>query len=120
MSFSTPDPTFRDPAGSLVVEQNRAVRTIRPEFREPVFEFLNSGFYRRAVERGDMVSSSVEDGADGLRLIHPRVRIPTYPWEWTASPGMRASPDAAAAPMTRRPVIAAKTADDAPPILETT
>jgi SAM-dependent methyltransferase len=91
MSFSTPDSTFRDPAGSLVVEQNRAVRTIRPEFREPVFEFLNSGFYRRAVERGDMVSSVVEDGADGLHLIHPRVRIPTYPWEWTASQWLAAA-----------------------------
>jgi SAM-dependent methyltransferase len=91
MSFSNPDPTFRDPAGSLVVEQNRAVRTIRPEFREPVFEFLDSGFYRRAVERGDMVSSAVEDGADGLRLIHPRIRIPAYPWEWTASQWLAAA-----------------------------
>lgn len=79
------EPTFRDPAGSLVVERDRAVRTIRPEFRESVFEFLNSNFYRRAVERGEMIASDVEDDADGLRLIHPRVRIATYPWEWTAS-----------------------------------
>ena len=52
MSLAAAEATFRDPAGSLVVEGNRAVRTIRPEFREAVFEFLNSDFYRRAVERG--------------------------------------------------------------------
>lgn len=91
MSSSAADPTFRDPAGSLVVERDRAVRTIRPEFREPVFEFQNSEFYRRAVERGDMVPSFVEDGADGLRLIHPRVRIPAYPWEWTATQWLAAA-----------------------------
>ena len=67
------------------------MRTIRPEFSEPVFEFLNSNFYRRAVERGDMVASYVEDGADGLRLIHPRVRIAAYPWEWTASQWLAAA-----------------------------
>lgn len=91
MSSSAIDPTFRDPAGSLVVERDRAVRTIRPEFRAPVFEFLNSPFYRRAVERGDMISSEVEDGGGELRLIHPRVRIVAYPWEWTAWQWMAAA-----------------------------
>ena len=91
MNLAAADPTFRDPAGSVVVERDRAVRTIRPEFREPVFEFLSSNFYRRAVERGDMVVSDVEDNADGLRLIHPRVRIVTYPWEWTASQWLAAA-----------------------------
>ncbi len=91
MSPVAAEPTFRDPAGSLVVERDRAVRTIRPEFREPVFEFLNSNFYRRAVERGDIVASAVEDDADGLRLIHPRVRVAAYPWEWTVSQWMSAA-----------------------------
>ena len=50
MSPAAAEPTFRDPAGSLVVEDDRAVRTIRPEFRETVFEFLSSDFYGRAVE----------------------------------------------------------------------
>lgn len=85
MSVAAVEPTFRDPAGSLVVERDRAVRTIRPEFRAPVFEFLDSSFYRHAVERGEMIASDVEDDEEGLRLIHPRVRIATYPWEWTAS-----------------------------------
>ena len=91
MSPAAAEPTFRDPAGSLVVERDRAVRTIRPEFRDSVFEFLNSNFYRRAVERGDMIASDVEDDAEGLRLIHPRVRVVTYPWEWTASQWMAAA-----------------------------
>lgn len=91
MSLVVTGPTFRDPAGSLVVERDRAVRTIRSEFREPVFEFLSSNFYQRAVERGEMIASEVEDDADGVRLIHPRVRIATYPWEWTASQWLAAA-----------------------------
>lgn len=91
MSLVATEPTFRDPAGSLVVERDRAVRTIRPEFREEVLEFLNSNLYRRAVERGDMIASEIKDDAEGLRLIHPRVRIATYPWEWTASQWLSAA-----------------------------
>ena len=91
MSPAVVEPTFRDPAGSLVVERDRAVRTIRPEFRESVFEFLNSNFYRRAVEHGEMIPSDIEDDEEGLRLIHPRVRIATYPWEWTTSQWMSAA-----------------------------
>src|SRR5579875_1285073 len=91
MSLTAADATFRDPAGSLVVESERAVRSIRPAFREPVFEFLNSPFYLRAVQRGDMVASAVEEGAEGVRLIHPRVRIATYPWEWTGSQWLAAA-----------------------------
>ena len=91
MSLAAAEPTFRDPAGSLVVERDRAVRTIRPEFREPVFEFLNSNFYGRAVERGEIIASDVENDEDGLRLIHPRIRIATYPWEWTVSQWLSAA-----------------------------
>jgi SAM-dependent methyltransferase len=91
MSSVAVDPTFRDPAGSLVLERDRAVRTIRPEFRERVFEFLNSPFYRRVVEHGDIVSSDIEDDGSALVLIHPRVRIVTYPWEWTAFQWMAAA-----------------------------
>jgi SAM-dependent methyltransferase len=83
MTKASPDPTFRDPAGSLVLEPHRAVRLIRPEYRAETLVFLESEFYRRAVERGDMVGSELEELQDGLRLVHPRVRITSYPWEWT-------------------------------------
>jgi SAM-dependent methyltransferase len=84
-------PTFRDPAGSLLVEDDRAVRSIHPAARAEVLEFLESAFYRRAVERGDMSASVVEETADGLRLIHPRVRVPSYPWEWTPTQWLAAA-----------------------------
>ena len=80
---SLPSPTFRDPAGSLVLEQHRAVRRISASAREATLEFLGSQFYRRAVDRGDMVASEMEQTGDNLALIHPRIPIPTYPWEWT-------------------------------------
>jgi SAM-dependent methyltransferase len=56
-----------------------------------VLEFLDSDFYRRAVERGDMVSSAVDESAGELRLVHPRVAVPAYPWEWTDSQWLAAA-----------------------------
>jgi len=91
MTFNTSDPTFRDPAGSLVLELGRAVRHIRPESRAEVLAFLATPFYQRAVERGEMSSSVVEEDAGGLRLIHPRVRIVSYPWEWTPAQWLAAA-----------------------------
>ena len=84
-------PTFRDPAGSLRLEAGRAIRKIHPAARETVLALVGSEFYRRAEARGDVVSSAVEEGADGLRLLHPRVTMPTYPWEWTSSQWLAAA-----------------------------
>lgn len=78
-------PTFRDPAGSLVIEHDRAVRQIHPEAREAVQQFIESPFSHRLVEHGDMIGITPEESPAGLCLIHPRVPIPTYPWEWTPS-----------------------------------
>ncbi len=77
--------TFRDPGGSLRLEAESAVREIYPVARESVLALLGAEFYLRAEARGDVISSTVEDDAGGLRLLHPRVAVPTYPWEWTAS-----------------------------------
>jgi SAM-dependent methyltransferase len=84
-------PTFRDPAGSLSLEDNQAVRTIRAAARDEVLEFLASPFRQRMEARGDMVGTTVEDTAEGLRLLHPRVAVPTYPWEWTPSQWLAAA-----------------------------
>ncbi len=78
-------PTFRDPAGSLRIAGESAIRTIHPSSRDEVLGFLASEFYRRAEARGDIVSTIVEDSSTGLTLLHPRVPVPTYPWEWTSS-----------------------------------
>jgi SAM-dependent methyltransferase len=80
---AAPASTFRDPAGSLHLEDDRAVRTIHPAAREAVLEFLRSPLRARLEANGDMVATTIEDSPSGLRLIHPRIPIPSYPWEWT-------------------------------------
>ncbi len=52
---------------------------------------LESVFYRRAEARGDVVATAVEDRVDGLRLVHPRIAVPSYPWEWTSSQWLAAA-----------------------------
>jgi SAM-dependent methyltransferase len=76
-------PTFRDPAGSIHMEGDFAVRTIHPAAREQVLAFLDSPLRQRLEARGDMVATTVEDSPSGLRLLHPRIAVPSYPWEWT-------------------------------------
>lgn len=84
--------TFRDPAGSLRLEPGRAIRTIDPEAREWVLEFLNSDFCRNAQARGEMIGAEIEESPDtGLRLIHPRIEVVTYPWEWTPAQWLAAA-----------------------------
>jgi SAM-dependent methyltransferase len=82
---ATPTPTFRDPAGSLRLEGDFAIREIHPSAREEVLEFVTSPFCHRLQKRGDLVEATIDDSASGLRLLHPRVPVPTYPWEWTPS-----------------------------------
>jgi hypothetical protein len=91
MTSGTPTATFRDPAGSLSLDGDFAVRTIRSAARGEVLEFISSPFCRRLEARGDMVASTVSDTSDGLRLLHPKVPVPTYPWEWTPSQWLAAA-----------------------------
>ncbi|SNS31906.1 Methyltransferase domain-containing protein [Granulicella rosea] len=85
MTTARLSPTFRDPAGSLLIVDNSVVRTIHPSARQAVLEFLASPFCLRMQERGDMVASIVDETSDTLQLHHPKIAIPTYPWEWTPS-----------------------------------
>ena len=91
MTLGTPTATFRDPAGSLSLEGEVAVRTIRAAARVEVLDFLASPLRRALEERGDMVASTVSDGPEGLRLLHPKIAVPTYPWEWTPSQWLAAA-----------------------------
>jgi SAM-dependent methyltransferase len=88
---ATPTPTFRDPAGSLRLEDDFAVRTIRPGAREHVLEFVNSEFCSRLQDRGDMVAITLNNTPAGLSLLHPRVPVLTYPWEWTPTQWLAAA-----------------------------
>jgi len=91
MSETTPLPTFRDPAGSLAFEDGLVIRRINPAAREEALEWVNSPLAALLVERGDMVSSTIEDTPEGLRLLHPKIAIPTYPWEWSSSQWLAAA-----------------------------
>ena len=84
-------PTFRDPAGSLVLSERHAIRSVYPAARSGVLDFLQTPLCRRLQARGDMVETVVEEDGAGLRLLHPRIPIPTYPWEWTPSQWLAAA-----------------------------
>jgi SAM-dependent methyltransferase len=83
MNPAATSPTFRDPAGSLRVEGDRAVRTIAPSARDAVLDWLASPFCKLLEDRGDMVTSTIVDSNETLQLHHPLIPIPTFPWEWT-------------------------------------
>jgi hypothetical protein len=91
MTPGTPTPTFRDPAGSLSLEGEFAVRTIHAAARDQVLEFISSPFCSRLQERGDMVATTISNAPDALKLLHPRIPVPTYPWEWTPSQWLAAA-----------------------------
>ncbi len=91
MTSGTPTPTFRDPAGSLSLEGEFAVRTIHASARDQVLDFVASPFCSRLQDRGDMVAITINNTPAGLRLLHPKVPVPTYPWEWTPSQWLAAA-----------------------------
>jgi SAM-dependent methyltransferase len=91
LSTVTPTPTFRDPAGSLHIEDEFAVRAIHPAARDQVMEFVTSQFCSRLQERGDMVAITLRTTPNGLSLLHPRIPVPTYPWEWTPTQWLAAA-----------------------------
>ncbi|GAC1420404.1 MAG: hypothetical protein NVSMB62_14300 [Acidobacteriaceae bacterium] len=92
MNEASPRATFRDPAGSLSLTGEHAVRTIGAASREAALEFLHSEFCQKAQARGDLIAAEINEDPDGgLRLVHPRIPVPTYPWEWTPAQWFRAA-----------------------------
>jgi 2-polyprenyl-3-methyl-5-hydroxy-6-metoxy-1,4-benzoquinol methylase len=91
MTSAEPKATFRDPSGSLSFEDDLVIRRIDPAARAAVFELLEAPFCQAMQARGDLVEASVDDSSAGLRLLHPRISIPTYPWEWTPSQWLAAA-----------------------------
>lgn len=77
--------TFRDPAGSLQIEDERVLRTVHPRYAAQVLSFLNSSFARSLADSGKITATQIlgndEDGT--LHLEHPRIFFPSYPWEWS-------------------------------------
>ncbi len=91
MTAATPRATFRDPAGSLSLQAELAVRTIAPSSRAEVLDLLAAPFCRAMQQRGDLIVSEIDDSGPQLILRHPRIPIPTYPWEWTPSQWLAAA-----------------------------
>jgi SAM-dependent methyltransferase len=91
MTSASPRATFRDPAGSLSFEDNEVIRRIDPSARTAVIDLLASRFCVSMQERGDLIGAEIEDTAGSLALHHPRIAIPTYPWEWTPSQWLAAA-----------------------------
>jgi SAM-dependent methyltransferase len=91
MISASPSATFRDPAGSLSFEDDLVIRRIGADSRLDVLDFLESPFCRVLQERGDLIAAAIDDSRSGLSLLHPRIPIPTYPWEWTPSQWFKAA-----------------------------
>ena len=91
MIAASPGTTFRDPAGSLSFEEDRVVRTIAPEMRAESLDFLQSSFCAELQQSGQLVGAEIDDSGDVLRLFHPRIPFPSYPWEWTPSQWLAAA-----------------------------
>jgi SAM-dependent methyltransferase len=91
MTAALPRATFRDPAGSLRFEGNQAVRGIAPIARAAVLDFIESPLCQAMQQRGDLIAAAIDDSGPQLILRHPRISIPTYPWEWTPSQWLAAA-----------------------------
>ena len=91
MTAASPRATFRDPAGSLRFEGELAVRRIAPSARAEVLDFLQSPLCQAMQQRGDLIAAAIDDSGPQLILRHPRIPVPTYPWEWTPSQWLAAA-----------------------------
>jgi SAM-dependent methyltransferase len=85
MTSRLPRATFRDPAGSLSFEDDQVIRSIGEASREAVLELLESPFCAAMQLRGDLIGAEIDDSGGVLCLRHPKIAVPTYPWEWTPS-----------------------------------
>jgi SAM-dependent methyltransferase len=84
------EPTFRDPAGQLTLEEDCALRRVRPAAVEEALGFLRSPLRLELERAGDLVAGEIVEpslipqaSAGELWLRHPRIDPISYPWEWT-------------------------------------
>jgi SAM-dependent methyltransferase len=91
MNAASPRATFRDPAGSLCLEGTQAVRCIAASARADALDFIQSPLCQAMQQRGDLIAAAIDDSGPQLILRHPKIPIPTYPWEWTPSQWLAAA-----------------------------
>lgn len=78
--------TFRDPWGSLRIENGRVLRKVKRDLAGPALAFLRSELAEKWVASGRLVSTTIVDehiATQEMLLEHPRIFFTTYPWEWT-------------------------------------
>jgi SAM-dependent methyltransferase len=89
-------PSFRDPAGRLFRAENRILRAVTEEAWARTQPLLESSTLKAAVDSGQWIPSTqlAPGEAEAIRqtsrslanlsvvLEHPRVEIPTFPYEW--------------------------------------
>jgi len=91
MNSALPGATFRDPAGSLSFEDGLVLRRIGESARADVLALLDAPFCAAMQRRGDLIEAEIDDSGGALCLRHPRIQVPTYPWEWTPSQWLAAA-----------------------------
>ena len=92
---ASPEPSFRDPAGHLLLKENYALRRINAAAADEACRFLRSQFRESLEQSGDLIASEVVEAGSldaeaagqtepgELLLRHPRIDPISYPWEWT-------------------------------------
>lgn len=84
--------TFRDPAGSLRIVDDRVLRRVVRSQAGAALRFLQSPLAQDWVRRGNLIETYFLGEESGeLTLEHPRVFFPSYPWEWTPSAWLAAA-----------------------------
>jgi hypothetical protein len=84
--MSMPDPgSFRDPASRVVLDGDKVMRLLDERGVEGWRALSETDFFRKAVADGRLIESVEVDPPDGSAgaLIHPRLDLITYPYEWT-------------------------------------
>ena len=77
------EPTFRDPAGSVVLSSEGVVRTVVHGHAQETLDFLATPLAAQLVAEGHLIASAVlRSDENGLLLAHPRIPFISYPAEW--------------------------------------
>ena len=75
--------SFRDPAGYVRLERDRALRFVRADFVNSLDTFLGTNTAARLTRSGQLISTRrLHDDEGGRWYEHERVEFLSYPFEW--------------------------------------
>jgi len=85
--------SFRDPAGNVIISNNRVFRTINEIARVDYETIRNKGILSKAIQQGYLISFEELDKSDwpidttdpAYIVEHPRIPYISYPYEWSFS-----------------------------------